>query len=370
MIFLVHTIRRLGLGALLMLLLCGAAHAECTYNDKNPYGARPYTLVSPLVISALTVGRDVPVGTILYRQTVTSQTQFFTCVVPSGVITSTWPLTATPLPLASWNQNPFAGHVYQTGVAGIGVAIYWGSNNAAPTSNTLNNCNNGNGACNWSLVTPSFNIVLIKTGPVSPGVISGTSLPTVENAWNGGSVPLKLLHVSFTGSIRIVAQTCTTPDVNVDLGKYTVQALSGNNAATPWKPFAIQLQACPAFYGATGTSTNTDSGSGFMPGGFTTPNQIGFSLAPATPVIDPANAIVALSPGTPSKPSASGIGVQVANGAGKPVSFNTLMPSGITPQPTSGGAYAIPLQARYTRTTGTVAAGQANASMTFTINYQ
>ncbi|WP_414442258.1 hypothetical protein [Burkholderia sp. 22PA0106] len=45
--------------------------------------------------------------------------------------------------------------------------------------------------------------------------------------------------------------------------------------------------------------------------------------------------------------------------AAAPIFFRPLW---IAPQPTSGGAYAIPLAVRYTRTTGTVAAVQGAAT--------
>ncbi|MFM0065629.1 fimbrial protein [Paraburkholderia aspalathi] len=364
-----RTFRRLGLALLALLVMGGVAHADCVYNGGNPYGGQPYALTSQLSINALTVGRDVPVGTVLYGQTIYPQTMRVDCVVPGGTISKIWALPSTPLPLSSWNQAPYAGHVYETGVPGIGIAV-WSNGTPMPANITLNNCASGNDTCHWNVGTAAFDISLIKIGPVSPGVISGASLPTVRLTWDGGGTPLVLGNISFVGSIQIVAQTCTTPDVTVDLGTHTVQSLSSSTSSTPWKDFAIQLQACPAFYGASGRSYNTDSGSGFVPTGSTTANQIGFSLAPATSVIDPTNAIIALSAGTPSKPAASGIGIQIANGSGTPVSFNTVMPSGIVPQPTNLGSYSIPLQARYTTTGGPVTAGPADSSMTFTVNYQ
>ncbi|MFM0065628.1 fimbrial protein [Paraburkholderia aspalathi] len=360
-----RTFRRLGLALLALLVMGGVAHADCTYNSDNPYGPAPYVLNTNLSINALTVGRDVPVGTMLYTQRMSSAQLKVNCTGVSTVIQQIYTLTSTPLPLATWNQSPHAGKVYQTGVPGIGAVIYDPANDF-PYTGTANNCGN---SCNWTTGTVTY-LGLVKIGPVSPGVISGSSLPSAQIAWNGGGNALILGQISFTGSIQIVSQTCTTPDVTVDLGKHTVQSFGNGTTSTPWKSFDIALQGCPAFYGASGSVTTSDSGSGFTSSSSTVANQLGFSLAPATSIIDPTNAIIALSPGTPSKPAASGIGIQIANGSGTPVSFNTVMPSGIVPQPTNLGSYSIPLQARYTTTGGPVTAGQADSSVTFTINYQ
>lgn len=361
------------LGISCVLTATAGAHAgTCSYGNGNSYGNGPATLVAPLNVGALTIGRDVPDGTVLYRQTVTPiQPMEVVCTNPSGITTLTrrmW-LTNMPLPLSSWNGNPYGGHVYQTGVPGIGIA-FWRAGNPFPYSYDLTNCGGIDGNCTWSVITMPFDISLIKIGPVSPGTIDGANLPSMEHDVVTDNV-LPLMRVSFSGSIRIVAQTCTTPDVNVDMGQHQTKVFSGAGSATPWKDFSILLQNCPAFTGSSSYVQNNDSATGWNSSVATNPNTIGFSLAPTTPIVDPAQGIVALAPTSSGPAAATGVGLQVANASNAPVAYNTVMPSGIVPSATSGASYSIPLRARYVQT-GSAAPtpGPANTSMMFTINYQ
>ncbi|WP_241291703.1 fimbrial protein [Burkholderia stabilis] len=364
--------------AIRLLLACAgalavtAAHAgTCSYTPGNPYGDQPANLVAPLNVGALTVGRDVPNGTVLYRQTVRPIQLLITCTNP-GVITSVskqYKLTTTPLPLANWNGSPYPGHVYETGVPGIGIAL-WYAGNAFPYTMSVANCGSTTVNCNWVVNTAQFDISLIKIGPVSPGIIQASNFPTVQLDWVTDNT-LTLKRTSFTGSINIVAQTCTTPDVNVDMGQHQTKAFSGAGSATPWKDFSILLQNCPAFTGSSSYVQNNDSATGWSSSVATNPNAIGFSLAPTTPIVDPAQGIVALAPASSGPAAATGVGLQVANASNAPVAYNTVMPSGIVPSATSGASYSIPLRARYVQT-GSAAPtpGPANTSMMFTINYQ
>ncbi|KWF75732.1 hypothetical protein WL93_28420 [Burkholderia diffusa] len=99
--------------------------------------------------------------------------------------------------------------------------------------------------------------------------------------------------------------------------------------------------------------------------------MLGFTLAPSTPIINPAQGIVGLSPAMSGPATATGVGLQVATASNVPVSFNTVMSSGITPTATSGASYSIPLRARYIQTGSSAPTpGPANTSIMFTINYQ
>ncbi|WP_164992075.1 fimbrial protein [Burkholderia stabilis] len=349
-----------------VLLSTVARAGTCSYNAGNPYGNGPANLVAPLNINALTVGRDVPDGTVLYRQTVAAMSPRIDCSGANETITINYSMPATPLPLSAWNGNPYPGRVYQTGVPGIGVAI-WFAGNAFPYARTLNN--SGATVTNWT-AAPNFDVSLIKIGPVSPGIIRAASLPSFQLNWTMDNV-VTLLRGNFSGNINIVSQTCTTPDVNVDMGQHQTKAFSGAGSATPWKDFSIRLQNCPAFYGSSSFVTNNDSATGWNSTISTNPNTLGFSLQPTTTIVDPAQGIVALKQTTSGPAAATGVGLQMANASNQPVSFNTTMPSGITPTATPGANYSIPLRARYIQT-GSAAPtpGPADTSVMFTINYQ
>ncbi|WP_343583438.1 fimbrial protein [Herbaspirillum sp.] len=352
---------------LLMWMSAGAVNAQtCTYQTGNPYGAARFDAVAPLNITALTIGRDVPDGTVLYNQTILARGNFLiNCpgTVPSTLMNQSLPVT--PRALSSWNTGTYAGKVYETGVTGIGVAI-WRGGVVFPGSYTLNN---GSGLT-WSIPS-AFDISLIKIGPVSPGVISGANLPTAQFDAIGGTT-LGLMRTRFTGNIQIVSQTCTTPDVAVDLGAHKVSEFSGTGSVTPWRNFSIRLQNCPAFYGRSASLRNTDSATGWVESNKTlNPNVLGFSLAPTTvtPLGFPGTVLPSRTSSGPKE--ATGVGIQIADSGGSAVQFNTVLPSGITPTAVSGASYNIALQARYIQiTSGAPTPGPANTSVLFTINYQ
>ncbi|WP_193101693.1 fimbrial protein [Burkholderia sp. Z1] len=350
------------------MLTATSTHARtCTYNPANPYGNGPGTLVTPLNINALTVGRDVPNGTVLYRQTVTPMGLAIDCTGSNDTINARYSLPTTPLPLSNWNGNLYPGRVYETGVPGIGIAL-WYAGNAFPYSRLV--C--GGATCQiGGPYAAYFDISLIKIGPVSPGVIQGANLPSFQVDYASDNV-LPLIRGSFIGSINIVSRTCTTPDVNVDMGQHQTKAFSGSGSATPWKDFNIQLQNCPAFLGASAYTRTTDTATGWSREVVTaTPNTLGFSLQPTTTIVDPTQGIVALKQTTSGPAAATGVGLQIANASNQPVSFNSTMSSGITPTATPGANYSIPLRARYIQT-GSAAPtpGPADTSVMFTINYQ
>lgn len=370
--------RTLGLYAKLALsllvgLLATTAHATCSYAAGNAYGSGPADLVVPLNISALTVGRDMPNGTVLYNQVIRPMAGMgATCRNDGAIatITTNYWLTSTPLPLSTWTGTPYPSRVYQTGVPGIGVALRFAST-AFPYSRSFSNGGSVGGSQTWTNNLGIFDITIIKIGPVSPGVIQAANLPRMQYDFVTDNT-LPLMRTRFTGSIQIVAQTCTTPDVTVPLGAYKVNDFGGMGTGTPLKDFVLELQNCPAFYGASASLTNTDSATGWVESGRTiSPNVLRFSLTPVNGTVSSQPGTLQLSPGTSGAPAATGIGVQLSRALDGYLQFDTLLASGITPTSTSGSTYRIPMQARYVQTgTATPTPGPANASVMFTINYQ
>ncbi|MBE8590560.1 fimbrial protein [Pseudomonas sp. MAFF 301449] len=348
-------------------LVAGAAMAECNY--LTPAGSLVRT--QPLLGGNLTVGRDVPLGAEIYRQTFTSSANFtISCSAGIYNIETRRSLPVTPLPLSNWAGTPYGGHVYQTGVPGIGVAL-WYAGNAMPFSLNTTNCGGGTNACNVNITGPlAFDMSFIKIGDVSPGTIQGSSLPTMTQS-RVSSNNLEVQRVNFSGSINIVSRTCSTPDVNVPMGSHMLNAFSGLNSFTPWKDYSIALNNCPAFNGyyqttgprwaSDGTASNLDSRKN---------NVLQVRLDPTRTPLNAALGILSLNPSAPGNdPAATGVGVQVADNAGTPMPLATLRASGITTRAQEGASYSIALKARYIQTASSVTAGPANATATFTINY-
>lgn len=349
-------------------LVAGVAMADCTYLLPTN-GSLIRT--QPLLGGNLTVGRDVPLGAEIYRQTFTVAGSYtMSCSAGLYNIETRRLLAVRPLPLSSWSGTPYGGLVYQTGVPGIGVAI-WFAGTAVPFSSNNINCGDGVRACNWNLSGAlAFDLSFIKIGDVSPGTIRGASLPTMSQS-RVSSNTLEVQRVNFSGNINIVSRTCSTPDVNVPMGSHMLNEFSGPNSFTPWKDYSIALNNCPAFNGyyqvngprwaSDGTSSNLDSRKN---------NVLQVRLDPTRTPLNASLGILSLNPSAPgSDPAATGVGVQVADSAGTPLRLATLRASGITTRAQEGASYSIPLKARYIQTASSITAGPANATATFTINY-
>ncbi|WP_027923726.1 fimbrial protein [Pseudomonas sp. URMO17WK12:I12] len=348
-------------------LVAGGAMADCNYID----GGGPVIRTMPLLGGNITVGRDVPLGAEIYRQT-------FNIVSPSLLscspglynVQTRRELPVRPLPLSTWAGSPWGGNVYQTGVPGIGVAI-WHAGTPMPFNSDAINCGGGTAFCVYSLQgTLAYDMSFIKIGDVSPGTIQGSQLPTTSQT-RVASNSVEVMRVNVSGNINIVSRTCSTPDVAVPMGSHILSEFSGKNTFTPWKDFSIALNNCPAFNGyyqntgprwlSDGTSNNLDSRKN---------NVLQVRLDPTRAAITPNQGIMSLNPSAPGDgPAATGVGLQVADNNGTPLPLATLRASGIIPRAVEGASYLIPLKARYIQTEDSITAGPANATATFTINY-
>jgi len=143
--------------------------------------------------------------------------------------------------------------------------------------------------------------------------------------------------------LNITTATCTTPDVNVNMGSQGSVGFRGIDSRLAPVPFSIRLNNCSAGI-----------------------NGIKYRLDPVTAVLDQGNAVVALSGGVSS---AQGVGVQILDNADKPLAFGSDITL-TTSATAAGSSFAIPLKAAYYRTASQVTAGSANTALTFTMSYQ
>lgn len=352
----------------------------CTYMN----GIQPAVGSMPLQISSISVGRDVPVGTEVYRQKFTiagGQTPTLECLYAPFQMWTEFTVDTTSA-LANWSSGTYANKVYRTSIPGLGVAFNsTGGLLPRRTSSQPSSCTQG-----YRCLVPfgdakgagpaNFEMILIKLGDVTPGVLIGSTLPTVSLFGIFGDARMNGFKMGISGTIQIVSRTCSTPDVNVPMGTHQTKTFTGVNTASAWVDFAIRLNDCPAFTGTFGTtgpgwisqSGNSPSGSGTA--GALVNNTLQYRVDPARAAINAGNGVLSLDPTTGgSAPAATGVGVQVAtpNGIGLPLATNRN--SGLALRATEG-SYSIPLRARYLQTQTKVTPGPANASATFTITYQ
>ncbi|PIB42554.1 fimbrial protein [Pseudomonas sp. 2822-15] len=365
-----------GLAVIALWVAADTAMAvTCTYMN----GIQPANGSMPLQISAITVGRDVPVGAEVYRQKFSmaaGQAVKLECLY-APYEQSTEITVDSGYGLANVTSGVYANKVYRTSIQGLGVAFTsTGGPLPRATSKIWTSCTPG-----WRCLVPfdgpsNFELILIKLGDVEPGVLVGNTLPTVSLFGSFGDARMLGFKMGISGSIQIVSRTCSTPDVNVPMGTHQTKTFTGVNTASAWVDFAIRLNDCPAF---TGTFRTTGPGwisqSGNSPSGSSTPgtvvnNTLQYRVDPARTAINGGNGVLSLDPTTGSTaPAATGVGVQVAtpNGIGLPLATNQN--SGLALRVTES-SYSIPLRARYLQTQSKVTPGPANASATFTIIYQ
>ncbi|WNC92927.1 fimbrial protein [Paraburkholderia sp. FT54] len=308
-----------------------------------------------LTLSAGTI--TVPVGTSI-GQTLGSlapSTFQMTCHFVNRVNTVT---SATNYAnMATTQLAPGFTDVYQTNIAGIGVRYTFDSIQCNATGVVMIN-GNAQVGCSFSgpidgpymaaniTVTPA----LVVTGAIAAGTVALSTVPSVsitytssdqDTSWGKGSL--------YTGAATglLVHATCsvTQSSLSVSLPTANTHAFSAGigSVAAP-QSFQLSL-ACAT--GAKVSITLTDS-------------------------VNPSNRTNTLTLTTDS--TAQGIGVQVLNSTGSPVSFG---PDSAAPGNTNqwligdspNGSLVVPMQARYIRT-GAVSPGSVKALATFTMSYQ
>lgn len=353
--------------------------ANCVFaNTMSLVGTKTMTI--PLLAGNITVGPDLPNGTVVYRQAYSFSGSMVDITCNDRLpFTIERTLTSTPLALSSWSGTPYPGKVYETGVPGLGVAIDYSYPPTAFPFSTAScaatvRCSVGGGFFD-------FGLVIIKTGDVTAGTISGSSLPCAgqDVGQAGGLVPIT--RSCFSGALNVVARTCTTPgDIPVRLGTHYISEFNGAGSATSWVDASIRLTNCPVFYGTYGNTDSTYPGStppgwsddGSQTSGAPSANVVFLQLSPTTKVIDSNNFIFALD--NTAGDAASGIGIQVLRGTASAqlttwprYYYNYLMSSG------QGSNITIPIVARYIQTassTEEMQPGLANGKVVYTISYQ
>lgn len=339
---------------LLYLLSPTARAGTCAYTAETPTFVQAVTSIT----GSITVGRDVPVGTEIYRATFNTNRPANIHCQP-GTYTRTRRYTQNPHRLSDYVHPSYGRRVYLTSVPGIGVAVWW-AGNALPTTAT-----DTYSIPTTLIATTAYDISLIKIGDVSAGTIRGSDLPTFEYVEIGDNT-IRMLLGSFTGSLNIVSRTCSTPDVTVNLGTHQMSALSGIGTGTNWVNVPIRLNNCPAFHDAYRRNLTNDDGVS-MPN--RTANQIRYRVNPVTSIVNPAQGVMALQPDGTNQ-TATGIGIQMADAGNTPIAYGTNRASGLALTATNDASYILNLRARYYQTGTTPTSGQANGAATVTLIYE
>ncbi|MDF3201799.1 fimbrial protein [Pseudomonas sp. 1912-s] len=311
----------------------------------------PYTGNIPLQISSLTVPRDTPNGSVIYRQSLSTPSTAISCSGLSAFSYYNQYSAQQILASSTGSTGSYIG-VSDTGVTGIGWTITIAGTQPQSGLTPSVACA-AIAACTINAQNSQIELILIKTGNISAGTVQGSSLGTISgNTFINNNILYSLFILGFSGSINIVSQTCQTPDVQVNMGTHKVGELSGINSTTAWTPFTIALLNCPAFQST---------------------NSLQYRVDPTTTItaVNSTNGILSINAGAQGMPSAaSGVGLQIGYGSGTPLPLATLRASGVVLNSQAGSSYSIPLMARYIQIGNTLSAGPANATATFTLSYQ
>lgn len=311
--------------------------------------------------AAITVQQDTPLGTVLYHSGHSAQIPgYIRC--GGGMGESTWRLEYEDDPGAQVPGYP--GH-YPTDIPGVSIR-WWRINLTVPgiqSSDVL-------GASYLQrAIPPLLMFSLVKTGPVSPGTLSGSTLPRVRMrvTW-GGATALDAYVAEAQGQLSIVSGTCNVADMTVPLGSPGTAEFTGPGSAGTWVDFSIGLSGCPAFFGARRSFHTANAGTNERLGEALA-NVVRYRLDPSTPILDPTASIMALS-NADDAGTAQGVGIQVALPDGAANGFGGYRSSGLALNATPGGSYRIPLRARYRQTADRVRPGRADGQMVVTLRYE
>lgn len=368
---------------LYLMAMCSIPHALSVVTCSVP---EPIVSTLPIVPQNITAGPDLPNGTIFYSgrfsQSGLVKVNCVSTTIPeSGTINKYLKIKSISMPPSSYKGPGRLQHIYETGVPGVGVAIWKG--NSAVTAETTTQIKEYpihvkyvSGAS--TTLDSSFSFGLVKTGDISPGVINGANFPVIISALSNGSnmnmpADVTLATITFSGVINVTSQTCTTPDVKVDLGIYEKSKyFKGQGSVTAWKDASIHLTNCPRFHGyyAFGGEDITINEEGEQNIPTATANVLDFSIQPTTEIIDNANGVMAIS-SADNNVAATGVGIQFGRGvaSGSPVPFNFAGPNRYTPPVDGTPTFTIPLVARYIQTAPDITPGRADGKAVFTINY-
>lgn len=319
--------------------------------DAQAFTCSTTTSSTVLTPPAVTLQRDLPVGSLIGSEVVSGQVQTFTC-------------SNTPSPSVTYQEFGVKGYgtyvttinglrVYSTNVAGVGYAIGGTMvNNCANTGYVDGTHTAGGIADNRVLCSvnglfghqPLIGQARVRfyktaqttgTGTVSARTVGAFILRHDKSIWQNPESAINIAAFNVT----TIACTVSNTAISVPMGTVEKRAFNGQGTwpgDSNTRSFTIPL-SCNA-----GTRVNL---------------QIDGSAQNAS------QGVLNLNGGSGS---ASGVGVQLLyNNA--PLPLSTSLNTGVA---SSEGVFSIPLQARYYQTDSNIIPGVANASATFTLTYQ
>ncbi|KAF6660649.1 type 1 fimbrial protein [Enterobacteriaceae bacterium EKM102V] len=338
-----------------VLFIAAGGLLALTATEAQAYSCETLTMSTVLTPAALTIPRDLPVGSSIGSELVSGVVQTFKC-------------SNTPAPALTYQEFGVKAYgnyvtsingqrVYSTNVAGVGYALGGtvlvscpGRTKFVDGNDTMDGNSDNKKICavnglfdGGNTITAQARIQFYKTarstgtGTVSARNVGAFILRNDQSGWQNPESAISIAAFNVTSTARSVSQSV----ISVPMGTVDRRAFGGTGT---WpgdantRRFTIPLN-CNA-----GTRVNV---------------QIDGSIQNA------ARGVLNLNGGTGS---ASGVGIQLLFGdSGGAVQFGRPISTGTA---ASEGAYSIPFRARYYQTGSDVTPGTADASATFTLTYR
>lgn len=248
--------------------------------------------------------------------------------VPNGLENATW-------------GGPRAGDntLYPTSVTWLSYRILQSGNALLPYGSQPSPSSVD--AINAQISSP-FQLQLVITGTIPGG---NQTLPTGQLIrWDfmlgGGTIfTVETFSIGGSGAINIIQPCVMAIDPTaVTLPTVATSAFAGAGATTGTTPFQINLTNCP------------------------TGNQFNITLNTSNPQPGTTSVIQNTAATSP----ATGVGVQLLDATGQPITFGNAIPEGPIPDAT----VSLPFAARYYQTGAAVTPGAVTAVATYTLTYQ
>nr|WP_175801599.1 fimbrial protein [Burkholderia anthina] len=323
-----------------LILIPATSFAAVCQVKENSGNVVPYQKIEFPAFKPATFDPEVPNGTVLYKGSGTAFGNGAVAVCGNYETIGTRSYTGLGAYDATYNT-------YATSVAGVGYRIKGGINDTQwwPQQDYYD------GIAAPLAAASNFSIELVKTGPITAaGTLSGEVGQTI--LVDHGFVARRIF---LTGGLPIqpTVPTCTVQNkvIGVGLGSVSTKALE-TNGGSDYKPFSINLKCSD---GTAGTSTRM--------------------YITMTDAAVPGNRSGLLTLASSGSNAAAGVGVEIRRSDDTIVRFGPDSSDSGNPNQWFVGQYgntnvSIPLRARYLRANGTLKAGSANATATFTMSYQ
>jgi major type 1 subunit fimbrin (pilin) len=357
-----------------MLLLTFAS--TCCYSSCYFYSAMGMRMIEKFTIP-LSITLSVPAGTETGRSffqqnidIVNTPSNFWRMVwikcPTKGQYWFNYDYAATHFP-----ASPVNNKIYETGFPGVGIKFSVNGNDI-PFRTPVAECSNTSD-CRFPDGWQARSVVsLVKTQQtLSPGEISGNSLPTAIYQLGQSGKMINIYQIAFSGTIKITVPTCdialASSNMAVAMGIENESAFAGPGQGTEWKDASIRLTNCQRFYGNSYDGSSGAKYDGRANTLTVSSNAIEITLTPLNGIEDAVKGIMKLAP-HPEK--ASGIGIQLSSSRSAAGQINLLHPIRQLLPKDGSQTVTIPLFARYIQTTSHITPGISNGKLEYTVSYQ